>query len=695
MRRIDRRGLRAPACVLDVELGAVGAGDQDVVALDRYDSMWCLSRFDGVPQEVSFWDVAEDTGISRRELRDRLRTGLGSGQPDPEPRDPKWTDPDMTVVICTRDRPAGLAAALRSLQRQTDTGFAVLVVDNSSDLSAAAVMAEFCHPAWGYTVEPRRGLARARNRALAAVRTELVAWMDDDEVADAGWVHALKEGFSHQAEPAAVCGMMLPAELEVEAQVRFEQYGGFNKGRGMTPEVLRMDASIASPLYPLPPFGPGGNMAFRTESLRSVGGFDPCLGAGTRSHTAEETRALSLLLLAGQAVLHWPTAITWHTHRREMAELRRQLYGCSAGLSAFYASMIRSKPTRVFDILRLLPYAVRDIRRSDKSMRLGQLPDDFPPSLLKAGRRGLIEGGLMYAYEVIADCFRPSVLKPQADSARMSAGPRPLSQNNEQTYQCLREKKVTSMVRLVPGKPTALPLNVSYRVSRIANVITGRWLDLGCADGGYTAELLRQGAAEVIGVDTEEERIANAIARRLPHTSFQVANGENLPFPDAHFDGVFMNEVFEHVADEKATLREVARVLAQDGKLVLISPNRWFPFEGHGMRTSFFTIENPVPLLPWLPQSLANRWMVARNYWPRQLVDQVKEAGLIVESRGFIWPVLEFYPWLPRYFRETYQAHIRFFDRTPGLRRFGVSTLVVARRDRKPDEAFSFTPRRQ
>lgn len=246
------------------------------------------------------------------------------------------------------------------------------------------------------------------------------------------------------------------------------------------------------------------------------------------------------------------------------------------------------------------------------------------------------------------------------------------------------------MLRPEPGKPTALPLNVSYRVSRIANLIRGRWLDLGCADGGYVAELLRQGAAEVIGVDAAEDRIAKAAARGLPHTSFQVATGEDLPFPDGHFDGIFMNEVFEHVANEKATLREVARVLAQDGKLVLISPNRWFPFEGHGMRTSLFTTETPVPLLPWLPQSLANRWMIARNYWPKQLVNQVKEAGLIVESREFIWPVLEFYPWLPKHFRETYQAHINFFDRTPGLRRFGVSTLVVARRDGKPNEAFSW-----
>jgi SAM-dependent methyltransferase len=250
------------------------------------------------------------------------------------------------------------------------------------------------------------------------------------------------------------------------------------------------------------------------------------------------------------------------------------------------------------------------------------------------------------------------------------------------------------MVRLEPGRPTALPLNVSYRVSRVASLISGRWLDLGCADGGYTAELVRQGATEVIGVDAEPDRIARAAARGLPHTSFQVASSEDLPFPDGHFDGVFMNEVFEHVTDEKATLREVARVLAHDGTLVLISPNRWFPFEGHGMRSLLLTTETPVPLLPWLPRSVASRWMIARNYWPGQLVRQVREAGLIVRRREFIWPVLEFYPWLPKYLREAYQAHIRFFDQTPGLRRFGVSTLVVARRERKPDGVSRVPPAR-
>jgi hypothetical protein len=352
--------------VLDLELAPVGDFDEEIIEARRYNTVCCLSRIGGVPHDLSFWDVSQDAGIALHELRDQLRTGsMTTDWPSPEPPRPATAELSMTVVICTRDRPAGLRAALRSLHGQLDSSFTVLVVDNSSNSSAAPVVDELGLPTWEYTVEPRPGLARA--------------------------------------EPAAVCGMMLPAELEVEAQVRFEQYGGFNKGRGTRPEVLRMGTSVASPLYPLPPFGPGGNMAFRTASLRAVGGFDPYLGAGTRSHTGEETRVLSLLLMDGQVVLHWPQAITWHTHRREMAALRQQLYGCGAGLSAFYASMIRSKPSLIFDILRLCPYAVRDLRHSAKSLQLGQLPDDYPVSLLKAVRRGLVEGGLMYAREAIAD----------------------------------------------------------------------------------------------------------------------------------------------------------------------------------------------------------------------------------------------------------------------------------------------------
>jgi glycosyltransferase involved in cell wall biosynthesis len=398
MKRIDRKDLRAPARVLDLELTPPVDAQEEIVAVEQYNTVWCLSRINGIPQEISFWDVAGDSAISLGTLRDRLRTEWPVNQPEIQgPSSEAKDSATLTVVIPTRDRPESLRAALTGLRGQSDSQFGVVVVDNAPGSKEAATVVEtLALPSWEYVVEPRPGASHARNRGLSVVSAELVAWIDDDEIPDVDWVRRLKQGFEHEAAPGAVCGRMYPAELESEAQVRFEQYGGFNKGRGMAPEVLRAGAaSVVSPLYPLPPFGAGGNMAFRTELLRSIGGFDTCL------RTGEETRALTLVLLAGDAILHWPSAITWHTHRREMAALVRQIYGFSAGTSAFYASMIRSRPTIAFELLRLAPYALRDIRRGSDSLRSGHLPDDFPADLLKAARRGLIEGGFIYAYEAI------------------------------------------------------------------------------------------------------------------------------------------------------------------------------------------------------------------------------------------------------------------------------------------------------
>jgi len=304
MRRIDRTQLIAPALALDLELTSAHDAIDEILAVEQYNSVWCLSRIDGIPQDISFWNITGDAKISIQALRNQLRVERAMGESTVQvlkPSTQKSISTDLTIAICTRDRPAGLRATLASLQHQTDSNFRVLVVENGSNpRGSAAVVEEVGLPRCEYVIEPRPGLSRARNRGLGAVSTELVAWIDDDEITDADWVCRLKQGFAHEANPAAVCGVMLPAELEFEAQVRFEQYGGFNKGRGMASEVLRKGSpSVVSPLYPLPPFGPGGNMAFQTESLRSVGGFDPCLGAGTRTHGCEETRALSLLLLAG------------------------------------------------------------------------------------------------------------------------------------------------------------------------------------------------------------------------------------------------------------------------------------------------------------------------------------------------------------------------------------------------------------
>lgn len=226
------------------------------------------------------------------------------------------------------------------------------------------------------------------------------------------------------------------------------------------------------------------------------------------------------------------------------------------------------------------------------------------------------------------------------------------------------------------GESTAMPVNVTYRIGRISQYLSGHWLDFGCADGGYDAAMLAHGAVAVSGVDVEESRIVEARRRAVPNTEYVTFDGHNLPFPDTQFDGVFMNEVFEHVADEAQVLAEIRRVLKPGGCLAVISPNRWFPIDGHTVRIGSRSM-TPAPLIPWLPERLTRKWTTARNYWPRELERQVRRAGFAIDQIGFIWPVFEKIRWLPPGVLAWYRRRLPAVDRLPVLGRFGLSTMVI------------------
>ena len=395
MRDIERGELRAPGWVIDIDI----ARDYRDEAIDttRFATAWCLVRRDGVPVATRSLDIEADSSLALADLRDHF-AALSLPQPVGTPDD---LEASLTVVICTRDRPEGLSKTLASLAEQSDSGFEVMVVDNSHDGAVATTLVEFPRLRLRCCHEPAPGLSRARNRGLSEVRTELIAWIDDDEVADPDWIAWIKRGFAFPDRPDAVAGVMLPAELESEAQVNFERYGGFNKGRGMEPAPLRAGTpTVVDPLYPLPSFGAGGNMAFRTERLRAIGGFDNRLGAGTLTHGGEETRALSLLLESGSMILHWPPAVTWHYHRRSDEALEKQFFGYSAGLTAFYMSLILTSPKYVWRILRFVPRGVKRMLANRGSGQPDLPTGGVPENLLRAGRKGLLQGAWLYLREV-------------------------------------------------------------------------------------------------------------------------------------------------------------------------------------------------------------------------------------------------------------------------------------------------------
>jgi ubiquinone/menaquinone biosynthesis C-methylase UbiE len=235
---------------------------------------------------------------------------------------------------------------------------------------------------------------------------------------------------------------------------------------------------------------------------------------------------------------------------------------------------------------------------------------------------------------------------------------------------------------LMLGDSTARGGVVAYRIAKIASVgpIEGRWLDCGCAEGSYARALMEAGAHEVVGIDLDEAAVARAQSTwtEIQSLRFEVGSAEQLPFAGRSFEGVLMNEVLEHVVSQRQTLAEIRRVLVPGGRLIVFSPNRWFPFEGHGAVIGPVRLCFPVPLLPWLPQRITWRAMTARNFWPRQLVQTIRAGGFEIQHVGFAFPLFVRYKWLPAALVRLYLKILPSLEQHPVLRRFGVSTFVVA-----------------
>src|SRR5262249_57030757 len=137
----------------------------------------------------------------------------------------------------------------------------------------------------------------------------------------------------------------------------------------------------------LPPFGAGGNMAFRQEALALIGGFDVAMGAGTPACASEDTLALTLVLLAGYRIAYEPAALMRHDHHAEMDGLGRQLRGYGVGVAAYYTALLRHRPGVFPTLLKLLPAAAGYLRGANVTRAAAGR--DSPGPFKRAPRAGM------------------------------------------------------------------------------------------------------------------------------------------------------------------------------------------------------------------------------------------------------------------------------------------------------------------
>jgi ubiquinone/menaquinone biosynthesis C-methylase UbiE len=213
-------------------------------------------------------------------------------------------------------------------------------------------------------------------------------------------------------------------------------------------------------------------------------------------------------------------------------------------------------------------------------------------------------------------------------------------------------------------------------------------LDCGCGAGEYVFALRETWGTDAWGIEYLEDKVRKAKAHRCHSSRVKQGDIQNLNEPDSSYDVVLLNEVLEHVPDEKAALREVHRVLRPAGLLVVFSPNRWFPFETHGVRLRGTNIKIPpyLPFVPYIPLALGNLifdyW--ARNYWQHELRELVRQAGFGIWKREYFWQTFENIsgrqPFIVSKLKPLFRSIATVCEGLPLINRFGVSQVIIARR---------------
>ena len=321
----------------------------------------------------------------------------------------------LAVVVCTRERPALLASCLECLARLSGGAAEIIVVDNApqSDSTDRVVRAAALRGVpVRRVVEVRRGLSRARNRALHETECDYVAFTDDDGLPDPDWARWVLAGFSRSEDAALVTGLVPPAELTAPAQAWFEERLRWSRTIEPCVYTIRRKGSYPWPFpYGAGHFGTGANFAVRRDIAIELGGFREFLGAGTRTQGGEDMEMFSRVVLAGHDLVFEPGAIVWHQHRPAEEDLKRVLFGYGKALSAvFLTNFIKG------DRREVLKQNIQGLRNLIAERRL-VLENGSPPMLVLVEIAGVLYGPFAFALERAASRYgswreRPGVPGP-------------------------------------------------------------------------------------------------------------------------------------------------------------------------------------------------------------------------------------------------------------------------------------------
>lgn len=304
----------------------------------------------------------------------------------------------VSAIICTHNRADMLSNAIQSLLSQTlpPEHYEVIVVDNHCTDDSAALA-----QAWQKRVgterlrllhEPRLGLSHARNTGLRAAAGEIIAFMDDDGVAEASWLAELMNAYDAFPDAWAIGGKIVPAWEGNRPSWLIDS---------LLPQLSMLDLGDTAHLLEKEEMLFGANCSFRQCAFEELGLFRTDLGRyADQMLGSEETEYQKRILQHGKSVAYTPHAVVHHCVVAERLQ-KRYFARLAHGKGRTSAVLAMTDPWLRSTIVRrmargglgvvwhwlMLAFRPSDERRQLQCMRVTAHWAGFTSEVLMRGRR--------------------------------------------------------------------------------------------------------------------------------------------------------------------------------------------------------------------------------------------------------------------------------------------------------------------
>ncbi|MBI4358482.1 MAG: glycosyltransferase family 2 protein [Candidatus Omnitrophica bacterium] len=211
---------------------------------------------------------------------------------------------DVSVIVCSYNRAESLRDTIESLVNQRAIcSYEIIVVDNNSKDGTRDV-AESFNGKVKYAFESRQGLSYARNTGIKEAKGQIIAFTDDDVIADSNWVSSIYQCFK-ETRALAVGGQIKRLWNCERPEWLAEEIMGPLIVQDLGPQRKKWDQQNRHMI--------GANMSFHRAIFEQHGIFREALGRkGDRLIGGEDREIFQRLQKAGIAIFYEPKAIVHH-----------------------------------------------------------------------------------------------------------------------------------------------------------------------------------------------------------------------------------------------------------------------------------------------------------------------------------------------------------------------------------------------